>query len=329
LVPNFLRGYDFRISGKPLWKLPANIPVVFELTVLLSAFGAFFGMLAANNLPCWYQELFSSQRFKRVTRDRFFLGIAAADPRFDEGATHEFLSDLAGTHIECVWSRPTAERPGWIGLSTAVLFGLALLPLAWVYKARTTKSPEPRLQVIADMDNQQRYKAQQPNRAFADGRAMRPTMEGVIARGDTWAVGTDPHFYEGRVAGEWATKLPPQIELDERFLLRGQERFNIYCAVCHGFDGSGQGAVAMRLREKPQMATGWAPPSSLHDPTTRQRPLGHVFHTITNGIRTMPAHGDQIPPRDRWAIVAYVRALQRSQNATIEDVPVERRVELK
>jgi mono/diheme cytochrome c family protein len=123
--------------------------------------------------------------------------------------------------------------------------------------------------------------------------------------------------------------LPPQIELDEQFMLRGQERFNVYCAACHGFDGGGDGIVAKRAREKPHIATGWAPPSSLHDPAIRGLPLGHVFNTITNGIRTMPAHGDQIQPRDRWAIVAYIRALQRSQHATLEDVPTDQRAKLR
>jgi mono/diheme cytochrome c family protein len=226
-------------------------------------------------------------------------------------------------------TQKTAGRPAWIGLAAAILIALALLPPVWAYKANVSKSPQPRLQIIPDMDNQGRYKAQQANPIFADGRAMRPMVDGAIARGDEWALGSDPHFYEGRVADQWATTVPPRIEIDESFMLRGQERFNIYCAVCHGFDGGGNGIVAQRAREKSQISTGWAPPSSLHDPIMRQRPVGHVFNTITNGIRTMPAHGDQIPPYDRWAIVAYIRALQRSQHATLEDVPAAQRTDLR
>ncbi|MFC1757780.1 c-type cytochrome [Planctomycetota bacterium] len=202
---------------------------------------------------------------------------------------------------------------------------LALLPPAFVYKANVSKSPNPRLQIIADMDNQGRFKAQQENSLFSDRRAMRPAVAGTIARGDIEALGSDPHFHTGRVGSEWVTKLPGQIGVDEEFMLRGQERFGIYCAVCHGDDGSGEGIVAKRLRDNSLLATGWAPPSSLHDAAIRERTVGHLFNTITNGIRTMPAHGEQISPRDRWAIVAYIQALQRSQNASIQDVPKDKR----
>ncbi len=123
------------------------------------------------------------------------------------------------------------------------------------------------------------------------------------------------------MGGEWAREFPPQITLDLSTLHRGQERFNIYCAVCHGQDGSGNGIVAKRARENSAIATGWAPPSSLHDAPVRDAAVGYHFNSITRGVRTMPAHGDQIPVADRWAIVAYIKALQLSQHATIEDAP--------
>ena len=93
-------NYPMSISGKPLWSIPANIPVTFELTILLSAFGAFLGMLILNGFPTWYHPVFKSNRFRRVTQDRFFISVEAKDPIFDEGRTEEFLRTLGGRSIE-------------------------------------------------------------------------------------------------------------------------------------------------------------------------------------------------------------------------------------
>jgi Alternative complex III, ActD subunit len=93
-------NYQFLISGKPFWSIPANIPVTFELTILFSAFGAFLGMLGLNGFPRWNHPVFSSERFRRATQDRFFLSVEAGDPLFDEATTGEFLKGLGGIHVE-------------------------------------------------------------------------------------------------------------------------------------------------------------------------------------------------------------------------------------
>jgi mono/diheme cytochrome c family protein len=103
-------------------------------------------------------------------------------------------------------------------------------------------------------------------------------------------------------------------------LKRGQERFNIFCSPCHGRLGDGKGIVVER---------GYSPPPTFHSDRVRSFPDGHIFDVITNGIRNMPPYGPQIPASDRWAIVAYFRALQRSQNATVNDIPVELRDQVK
>ena len=108
---------------------------------------------------------------------------------------------------------------------------------------------------------------------------------------------------------------------------RGQERFNIYCATCHGLVGDGKGMVAVRALER--MEPDWATPVALASPAAREQPVGQIFNTITNGIRKMPAYASQTPVKDRWAIVLYVRALQRSQHAEIQDVPEEKRGSLR
>jgi mono/diheme cytochrome c family protein len=131
----------------------------------------------------------------------------------------------------------------------------------------------------------------------------------------------DAAFAEGRVGGEWVSAFPLAVDAD--LLARGRERYGIFCAPCHGLAGYGDGIVherALALAEG-----GWTPPSNLHTDLVRERPLGQLYNTIGAGIRNMPAYGPQIPPRDRWAIVAYVKALQLSQHARLEDLPAEER----
>lgn len=195
-----------------------------------------------------------------------------------------------------------------------ILASLAILPFALVARARATHSRAPHTHLIPDMKRQPKFRPQTENPLFADGRAMRPPVEGTVPRD---GLHDDEHFYFGMVNGKWATTFP--MEVTPALLARGQERFGIYCTPCHGLAGAGDGIVARRA-DRLQEGT-WTPPSSYHTDLVRSRPVGHLFNTITNGIRRMPAYGPQIAPADRWAIVAYVRALQRSQYTTLEDVP--------
>lgn len=120
----------------------------------------------------------------------------------------------------------------------------------------------------------------------------------------------------------YVSAFPPGVNVTEDFVRRGQERFNIYCAPCHGQTGLGDGMIQRRVSKlqdtKPEAITGWVPPSNLTDAERRGRPLGHLYNTIAQGIRNMPAYDKQISVMDRWAIVAYVKALQRSQGGTTE-----------
>ena len=205
--------------------------------------------------------------------------------------------------------------PRWIKLTIAVLVALSFVPLVMAVRARTVKKARPRVHLVLNMDNQQHFKTQQANPLFADGRAMRPQVEGTVARGH---LQEDDALYLGRDdAGEFIDFMP--VELDVPLIERGREQFNIYCAPCHGYGGYGDGMVSIRA-DQLQEGT-WVPPTSLHDKTVKERSLGHLYNTIKNGIRNMPAYGSQIQVEDRWAIVAYTKALQRSQDTTIEDVP--------
>jgi mono/diheme cytochrome c family protein len=151
---------------------------------------------------------------------------------------------------------------------------------------------------------------------------MRPPVEGTVARGESYV---DTHMYEGVSGGQWATALPAPMKLDAATLARGRQRFDIYCSACHGYAGFGDGAVNQRAMELvtnangPVNGTQWVAAKSLHDDTTRNQPMGQLFNTITHGIRNMAGYASQIPVEDRWAIAAYVKALQLSQDAAAAD----------
>ena len=317
--------YPLNISGKPLFSLPANIPIAFELIVLLSAFGAFGAVLVLNLLPQFWHWVFAGGAFRRATSDGFFISIEVADPRFDAVETPAFLESLGARSVE-VCREPADERrlPSLVYWGATIVVVLSLLPPLLIARYRAVPKLKPRLHPILDMDQQPRYMPQAASPLFADGRAMRPPVPGTVARGRLEA---DDHFYRGRLGGQWATTFPLPVSME--LMQRGRERFNIYCAVCHGLLGDGGMSSVTSARAIRREDKGWVPPLSLHVPSVRSQAVGEIFNTITNGIRTMPAYASQIPETDRWAIILYVRALQRSQNATTIDVPAELRPQLR
>jgi mono/diheme cytochrome c family protein len=159
-----------------------------------------------------------------------------------------------------------------------------------------------------DMHNQPKYRGLRPSAFFADGSSARPLVEGTVARG---TLQDDEAFFTGKVDKATVKEFP--IPVDEALVDRGQERYNIYCSPCHDRTGSGNGMVIQR---------GFArQPPSYHIDRLRQADVGYFYDVITNGFGVMPDYRAQIAPRDRWAIVAYIRALQYSQHAAASDVP--------
>jgi len=161
---------------------------------------------------------------------------------------------------------------------------------------------------------QPRYDPLEPSDFFADGMSARPRIAGTVARGE---IAADSFMATGKVNGQVADGFP--FPVTEAVMNRGQERFNIYCSECHGRLADGNGMIPSR---------GYRRPPSFHSDALRNAPTGHFFDVMTNGFGAMPPYAAQVPVNDRWAIVAYVRALQLSQNGTINDLTPEQRGKL-
>ena len=192
------------------------------------------------------------------------------------------------------------------------------MPVARAEKIRLVLALVPVLAFAAgcrqDMHDTPRYEAYEASTIFADNRASRIPPAGTVARG--WER-DDEALYTGKIAGQAVDECPFAIGRDE--LLRGQQRFNIYCTPCHGRLGDGNGMVVSR---------GLRQAASYHQDRLREEKLGYFYDVITNGFGAMQGYAEQIPVRDRWLIVAYVRTLQMSQHASVNDVPAEHRGEL-
>jgi mono/diheme cytochrome c family protein len=199
---------------------------------------------------------------------------------------------------------------------------------------RGSLSVRPPIEVWPDMDHQAKYKPQAESKFFADGRADRPLPPGVVPYGrgpngtDAGALVQDAAYlradearYAGKnVDGSFVRGFPAGLELNREFVLRGQNRYQIYCAPCHGALGDGNGITK---------SYGMVATPTYHEDRFRTMPEGEIFNTISNGKNTMLGYADKLSPDDRWAVVAYVRALQRAAHATIDDVPLEQRGGLK
>jgi mono/diheme cytochrome c family protein len=164
-----------------------------------------------------------------------------------------------------------------------------------------------------DMQDQPKFFPQRGTTFYADGRSVRPQVENTVGRGQ---LHEDTYFYTGLTGGKEGDVMP--FPVTAQVLERGQERYNVYCTPCHSRVGNGAGMIVQR---------GYAQAGNFHTARLQAAPLGHFFHVISNGYGAMPDYSAQVTPADRWAIVAYIKALQLSQNATAADVPAGEHVE--
>ena len=247
--------------------------------------------------------------------------------------------------------------PAWGWAIGVLLVVVSWLPLALIARSRAVPSSNPPIHLFLDMDFQPRYGPQDPMPMMADSRAMRPPVLGAV-RADGLEPGVEPdddHFYRGyqtdgnlnpvmvevEEAGvktpepKYISGFPPSITLDRAFIERGRERFNIYCSVCHGRSAEGDGPVYERVKIRqgldPAAVQGFPAPRNMHLPKMLQYPEGKLFDRITRGFYTDSPEGKrtytmwpyaaQVPPRDRWAIVAWIRVMQDSQYFPADRLP--------
>ena len=165
------------------------------------------------------------------------------------------------------------------------------------------------------MYDQEKYEPLEASNFFADGQTFRPQVKGTVARGE---LNLDEHLYQGKVGGQLATTLP--LPVDRQLLERGRERYDIYCSPCHDKTGSGNGMIVKR---------GLKQPPSFHQQRLRDIQVGHFFDVMTNGYGVMYSYASRVKVQDRWAITAYIKLLQRSQNLELGQLPAEDQRQLK
>ena len=215
-----------------------------------------------------------------------------------------------------------------------LLITVAIVALAGF---RGSKSSRPPIEIFPDMDHQPKFQPQHPNRFFSDGRSARKPVAGTIPIGYTLpgsylqagaknatiapsGFSNQPDYYNtGRIGEVYGDGFPMNVTVNDAFLNRGQQRFDINCSVCHGKTGQANGIVSQ---------FGLAAIANLVDDRVKAMPDGQLFSTVTNGKNTMGAYGPQIAVEDRWAIVAYIRALQRSTAGKLADLPAAKQKEL-
>jgi len=219
-----------------------------------------------------------------------------------------------------------------------IVFGLLTIVTVALLGFQGEHHQAPPIEFFGDMKRQSKVKFQKPSSFFSDGRAARPPVEGTIPMGydipghptqnsevprddissplGEFSAGTD-YINTGKMGDQWGTGMP--LPVTPAFLERGQKVFAINCAVCHGAAGQGNGITSKY---------GLLGIANYHQDKYRQMADGQMFNTITHGYNTMMAYGDKVTVKDRWAIVAYIRALQKSQNARLEDVPNDHRAAL-
>lgn len=296
--------YPMIIGGKPYFSLPAFIPITFELTVLLAAIGTVVSMIAVFfKLPNNSHPLHDTDYMKAVSSDKYGISIEASDPAFSEEGVKKFLEDAGADKIEVVYF--DNEDPRSVNKAFEPRFIYFLITVFFVTAGTTYFVLNYVLfwQPFNWMSVQNKLNPQHRSTLFADGYGMRMPVEGTVARGYM------PYLYKGNQAAAAKYMINPLLPT-KSVLAKGKERFDIFCSPCHGYFGKGNS----RLRGQ------FPNPPSLHSEKVTNFQDGDIYHIITEGQNTMPSYAKQITRDERWAIIHYIRTLQRSQNAKETDL---------
>ncbi len=296
-----LVDYPLVIGGKPFWSWPAFVPVAFEVTVLLASVLTVIAMIVVFfKFPNTNHPLHDTPFLRRVSSDGFGITIQADDPQFDEQSVRQHLERLGGSEIASVLFDTAGDGQNVFDLRFLGL--LALVALVVAGGTYVTLNKVLYMEPFSWMMEQPKLKAQAPSPLFADGIGMRQPVPGTVARGVL------PYPYAGKPE-EAARSLVNPLVPTQTVIARGRDRYLTYCSPCHGNFGRGDSRLQGQFPNPP----------TLHSDKVRAWPDGSIYHVITEGQNVMPGYASQLSRDDRWAVVHYLRVLQRAHNAREAD----------
>jgi hypothetical protein len=308
LMIGWMMGIDYPniIGGKPFFALPSSIPITFEATILLTGIATVFGMLILfNKLPKINSPLNDTDFMKNVSSDKYGIVIKSDDDKFTETFVKNLYLSTGAYDVQEIYYRESnlvRKTPIFEKKFIGAVIMTALITAIGTYFTLNYVLYD--IQPFDWMWVQPRIDSQSPSNFFQDKAGMRPPVNGTVAKGFL------PYEYKGMP--DSAVKfLSNPIPVSKKILERGQDRFNIYCSPCHGYGGEGDG----------RMNNQFPKPPTLHSAKVTNWPDGNIYHVITNGQNVMPSYAEQVSRDDRWAIIHYLRAMQRSKNAKDEDLP--------
>lgn len=308
IMIGWMAGVDYPniVGGKPYFNIPPSMPVTFELTILfcgLMTAGALIALF--SKLPWFNNPLLETDYIKPTSQDKFGVYVKSTDKKFNKEQVESLFRELGSNAIYVIHDSKIKEdkvkTPIFTWGFTKIIIVVILLVAGGTYFVLNWLV----FQMPFDwMWHQAKVLPQEKSTFFADGFGMRVPPPGTVARGYM------PYEYSG-MPDSLVKLLANPLPIDEKVMQTGQKRYETYCSPCHGYFGKGDS----RLRGQ------FPNPPSFHTDKVRNWADGNIYHVITNGQNTMPSYAKQISRNDRWAIIHYMRALQRSQNAKDSDLP--------
>jgi len=292
--------YPMVIGGKPYFSLPAFIPVTFEITVILATVSTVVAMFAFFfGLPRNAHALHDTDYMKKVSLDHYGIVIEAIDPKFDEKSTIDLLNSLKPLSTAIIYLPEKETYPIFEPRFLVLLLSVAVVVSLGTYLLLNKLMY---VQPFNWMDDQAKIIVQSGSEFFADGKGMRLPVEGTVARGFI------PYPFEGQT-NPTEVLSNPSFPTKENLQL-GQRKFLTYCSPCHGNYADGDSRLNGQFPNPP----------TLHSERAINFSDGMIYHIITNGQNVMPSYASQVTREERWAIVNYIRVLQRAKNATESDL---------
>ncbi len=292
--------YPMIISGKPFFALPAFIPVTFEVTVLLATLATVIGMITFFfKFPENHHPLHDTNYMKQVSKDKFGLVIEISDKNFDLEKVKEFLQSLNPIEIEEIYYREKESNSVLEPKFLTLLFIIAIVISGATYFILN------KLLYMTPFDwmsSQLKLNPQKPSELFSDGFGMRTPVKGTVAQGFM------PYLAKGQI--EPTELLENPFLPTEENLKVGKSKYLTFCSPCHGNFGDGDS----RLRGQ------FPNPQSLHSKRAQDFKDGKIYHVIVNGQNSMPSYAPYLDIEERWAVVNYIRVLQRAKNASESDI---------